>query len=607
MKEVQKFLDKLNEDYHKLHQDYEELFWVSYMGDQSVDVRKDEALAKRDSFKSDSSLLETANSLSSKAKGKTKERLQVWIDFFTQNQMSPEAQALKLQIDRLESSIIKKRSNRTEGYIDPETKEFITVSSLKMRTMVRTHSDERIRKVCFESLEKLALESVDEYTELVKLRNQFAKAQGFEDFYAYKLQIEEKMTKQELFTLFDDVAEKTKSTFTKVRELAKAKPGLRKPWNFLYYMAGDFTKEEDSYFQFDQAVSRWGKSFAALGVDFNGGILQLDLLDRKGKWSNAFCHWPTLVRFEDGKQQPGSSNFTCNVVVDQEGSGFVGCNTLFHEGGHAAHLLNSEQREVCLNHEYAPLSTAWAETHSMFLDTMLSSVEWKVRYAQDKDKNLYPFDLFERKENVLSVLKPAKILSIMFVCSFEKEVYELKNPTPEKILKVAKKNYRRYYDLTEDSVSALNVPHIYAWELSCGTQSYGLADMALSQWREYFYKKYGYIVDNPNVGKEMKKMWKLGASKDFKECVKLATGKKLSSTALIKDITSSPDAVIRSAKNRLKRMEKVKLYTKPINLNAKISMVHGKKEISNNNVSFEDMASRYEKWVKKMAIIEEKK
>jgi len=600
MSEAKKILDKLNNDYRKLHQEYEELFWVSYMGDQSVDDRKDKALSARDAFKSDAKLLKVTQNLWSRAKGKTKERLQVWIDFFNQNQMSPEARELKFKIDSLESAIAKKRANRTEGYVNPETNEFTVASSLKMRTMMRTHSDEKVRKVCFEALEKLALDHVDDYVEIVRLRNQFAKNQGYEDFYDYKLQNEDKMTKKELFSLFDNIAEKTKSTFIEIRELAKKKPGLRKPWNFAYCMTGDFTKEEDPYFQFDQAIDRWGRSFAALGIDFNNGNLKLDLLDRKGKWGNGFCHWPKLVHFKDNKIQPGSSNFTCNVVSGQIGSGSLGYNTLFHEGGHAAHFLNCKQKDVCLNHEYAPMTAGWAETHSMFLDTMFSSIEWKMRYAKDVLGKTYPFELFEQKEKKLNILSPMRMLSIIFVCSFEREVYELKNPTADKIISIAKKNYRRYYYMTEDSVSVLGIPHLYAWDSACAYHGYGLATIALSQWREYFYKKYGYIVDNPKIGKEMRKMWELGASKDFKECIKLATGKKLSSSAVIKEITMSYETTIRRSKTRLKKMKSVRLYEKPVKLNAAISMVHGKKEISNNKISFEDMASKYAKWIRSM-------
>jgi len=63
----------------------------------------------------------------------------------------------------------------------------------------------------------------------------------------------------------------------------KTMPGLRKPWNFRYLTSGDFTKEEDQYFQFDKALIYWGQSFAAMGIKYNGGTLTTGFIGQKGK------------------------------------------------------------------------------------------------------------------------------------------------------------------------------------------------------------------------------------------------------------------------------------------------------------------------------------
>jgi Zn-dependent oligopeptidase len=591
------FLDSVNGQYAALHHAYEELFWVTYMGDQKQAVKRDKAKQDLDAFRSNQTLRAEACALIAKAPAALKVRLQTWVDFFDQYQLSPEATAMKQKIDALETVIEQKRASRSEGYIDPATGEFVAASVIKMRTMMKTHPDEAVRKACFVAREELALGCIDEYIELVTLRNAFAQALGYEDFYDYKLRHTDHMTKAELFGLFDPIESKAKDSFMTVREMAKKMSGLRQSWNFSHQMMGDFAAEEDQYFQFDQSIERWGRSFAALGVNFKGGTLQLDLIERTGKYNNGFCHWPTLVQFQDGKRVPGAANFTCNVVPGQIGSGEIGYNTLFHEGGHAAHLLNTEQKDVCLNHEYAPMTAAWAETQSMFMDTMFDSIEWKQRYAQNISGEYYPLSLFERKEAKINVLRPRSILSIIFIANFERAVYELKKPTREQVIKIAKAMHSRFFDEATDSLLALNTPHIYSWESACEYHGYGLAEIAVAQWREYFYKKYGYIVDNPNVVKEMRVTWQWGGGKSFPEAIKLATGKKLSSAALIRENMSTTKQVMARAEKRLARMESVKPYTKPIDLGATISMVHGKKEIANNKNGFEAMAKKYTKFV----------
>ena len=597
MRAAEDFLNYLNSEYHKLHQEYEELFWLSYMGDHSVDKKKDAALERRDFFRSDPYVINQIKDHLKNADSKAKKRLLIWLDFFERYQTPQQAAPIKKRIIKLETEIQKKLSRRKEGYVDPYSKKFISASKNKMGTIISTHKDEKIRKACFDAREKLAQNYIDEYIRLIDLRNQYARKLSYTDFYDFKIRREDGMTKKELFSLFGAIYKKTRYAFKSIRKLEKKMPGLRKPWNFGYMMTGDFTKEEDPYFQFKDALLRWGRSFAALGIDFKEGSLTLDLMDRKGKYSNGFCHWPELVRYRNRKKFAGKSNFTCNVVKNQIGSGAQGYVTLFHEGGHAAHLLNSKQKEVCLNHEYSPMSTSWAETQSMFIDSIFESIEWRTRYASNEKGEPYPLELFKRKLEKLHPLRPLSLNGIIFVSNFEREIYEAKNLNPKRVLEIARRNYRKYFDRSVDSLHVLNVPHIYAWESSGSYHGYGLAELALSQWREYFYKKYGYIVDNPRVGKEMAKVWQFAALKSFKDFVVMATGRELSAEAYIRNSIFSLKTLLNRAKKRIQRLAKVSPLKGMINLNALIRMVDGKKEIANNVRGFEAMADKYGKWL----------
>jgi Zn-dependent oligopeptidase len=595
---TKEFISKLNTEYRAVHTRYERLFWQSYMGDRSVDELFTKAQIARETFRSNEALYDQVQERLKKAKGIDAKRLEQWAWFFSKYQTPEPVRAIFKNIASLEKDIHKKMATRTEGYIDPKTKTFVKASRAQMSSMQLTHTDEKVRKACFVAQEELAKTCATELIELITLRNEYATALGFEDFYAYKVRTEEDMSKQELFSIFDTIFEKTKYAFAHLREMEKDLPGLRKPWNRGYLLSGDFTKEADAYFPFEQALERWGRSFNQLGISFHGGTLQLDLLDRVGKYENGFCHWPDLVYFDGKKRIPGSANFTCNAVYGQVGSSERAYTTLFHEGGHAAHLLNTEETEACVNNEYPPASTAWDETQSMFLDTMLSSIEWKCRYAKTLDGELFPYSLFEKELRKMRPLAPLAMNGIASVMYFERALYEEKNLTEKKLLTIAKSVYRTFTDTEVDSLRLLSIPHIYSWESSCSYHGYGLAELALFQWREYFYKKYGYIVDNKNVGKEMRAMWKYASAKSFPECVKLATGKKLSPDAFLKNATASVATVLKTTKQRITLTQKVPQSKKPIELYATIKMVHGKEVIATNKKSFDDMAHTYAAWLK---------
>jgi len=599
---VQALLDSLNTSYLRIHKTYEKYFWQSYMGDHSIDDRFEKNQIIRETFRSNEKLMKKVAQAKDEATKKEDSLLLQWEHFFSKFQTPDEAKGVYAKIISLEKAILLKKTSQKEGYIDPISKKFIKAPRAQMRNIMSTHADEKMRKACFTALENAAVMCTEEFIELVALRNEYAQILGYEDFYAYKIQTEEGMSKHELFEIFDEIYDKTKYAFAEYRNLEKDMPGLRKPWNMGYMLAGDFTKEVDQYFPFEKALDRWGRSFAAMGIKYQGGKLQLDLLSRQGKYENGFCHWPDLVHYKNGKKVPGSANFTCNVVYGQVGSSELGYNTLFHEGGHAAHLMNSTQSQVCVNTEYPPASTGWTETQSMFLDTVLSSIEWKSRYAKNTEGEAYPLELYKRQLAKLNRFTPLSLMGISSVMKFEKRVYEEKNLTQKKLLAIAKNTYTEYSDVSVPSYRLLSIPHIYSWESACAYQGYGLAQLALTQWRDYFYKKYEYIVDNPKVGKEMTKMWTYGSSKTFSDCVKIATGKKLSATAYINNVTASEKSTLRKATARIQRLEKVPLYKKDIKLDAEIKMVHGKQTIATNKKGFSTMTNKYAMWLEKNRI-----
>jgi hypothetical protein len=186
------------------------------------------------------------------------------------------------------------------------------------------------------------------------------------------------------------------------------------------------------------------------------------------------------------------------------------------------------------------------------------------------------------------------------VCRFEKEIYETTNLNKAKVVEIAHRVFRKHFERSEDYLMILNIPHIYSWESSAYYHGYTLAELGLQQWRKYFYDKYGYIVDNPKVGREMVRVWKYAARYSSNEFMKIATGKKLSPDAYLEYATASVDKILSTAHTKITRLKKVKRYIKPVDLNAKITLVHGKEKIADNSKGFEAMADTYSRWLARM-------
>jgi len=352
----------------------------------------------------------------------------------------------------------------------------------------------------------------------------------------------EGFNKQRLFEILDTLEAGTRDLMTKARaQLAasKVKEALE-PWNTGYMMAGDLTKRMDPYFPFEKSVEMWGRSFSKLGISYKAATMDLDLLDRKNKYSNGFCHWPQPAwKKPDGTWQPATTHFTSLADPSAVGSGHTALTTLMHEAGHAAHFANIQQGSPLFAQERAPTSVAYAELQSMFLDSLVGDAAWRGRYARDRNGEPMPWALHEEDIESTHPYKVNALRAMLAVPYFEKALYELPESelTADKIASLA--------DEVEVKIQGgfsprplLSVPHLLSDEASCYYHGYVLAEMAVHQTREYFLEKEGYIVDNPKVGGILEKAyWEPGNSAAFLDLVHQLTGKPLTGDPWVRELS----------------------------------------------------------------------
>jgi Zn-dependent oligopeptidase len=592
-------IQELNAAYDRLHRAREELFWTTRMGTSSDYAAFNGADAELRTFKESAENLAQVRAALAAASGDRAETLRGWVAFFEANGIEkPEGKKLAEEITEAESALQKLRKGMALGYVDPATGHLVRASSVELALKISSHDDERTREACFRGLESIESFVLNNgFLEIVKLRNRFARALGYEDFYDYKVRTTEGIGKTQLFAYLDELEQRTREAGRRVVDgLGPASATARQPWNFRFRTQGDAIKALDPFMPFSEALARWGRSFSAMGVRFMGAELQLDLLDRPGKYENGFCHAPAVpYRRVDGSRVKARVNFTSNAVPGQRGSGHRAAETLFHEGGHAAHFSNVLMGAPCFSQEFAPSSAAMAETQSMFFDSLLGDGDWMVRYAG------VPWDVIERVTLETQPLKATALRNLLVVAFAERALYGLADTelTADRVLSSFTEIERRLTFLERCPRPTLAVPHLLDSDSSAIYHGYILAEAAVAATRAAFVSRHGHIVDNPRVGPELTEAyWRPGNSRRFVDFIASFTGSPYGVDALVADVTKTPAEAAADQRLRIAKLASVPVRSGPVELDAELAVVHGANVVASTRaMPFEEAAGAFKSWV----------
>ncbi len=602
--------DELNQTYLKTHTKKEDAFWANLMGlkDYEEGTLEKADIAQKE-FITDATWLPKIREELKRTDLADDEKtgLEGWIRFFEANSIeSEEAKELQKKIIEMEGELDRARRTMKLGYTDPENGEFVEASSVQLRLLIRTAKDEATRKAAWEGLraiENFVLEHG--FLDIVKERNRLGRMLGYDDYYSWKVKINEGITKEKVFELLGELEENTRDACrNRIKSVQDANDeSAAEPWNFDFVTSGDLTAEKDPYLRFETALLRWGRSFSALGIKYRNAQLSLDLVERKGKYENGFMHGPDPAWFKNGEWQRARINFTANAVPGQVGSGKTALETFFHEGGHAAHFANIQMPSPCFAQEFAPTSIAYAETQSMFLDSIVGDADWLYRYAKDADGNAMPMDLIRRSLADDHLNRAHLLRSLMTVPFAEKALYEIPDAelTPEKVLATFREIEAQMTCQPSSARPVLSVPHLLAGDSSAYYHAYVLALMAVYQTRAFFLKRDGHLMDNPKIGPDMEEFyWKPGNSKSFLEYVESMTGEPFSAKASVELVNKSLDDVYNEAEASIEKSKSIPEFEGAVDLNATVRMVHGDEVIATSENSFEEMAEQYAKWIESM-------
>jgi len=612
MHNSKQYFNSLNNDYLAVHREKEDLFWSTYMGTSDKSDEFAESEKRWADFISDASRigkikahLEALTDDNEENK-QTIHGLKGWLALFESNALESEIeQKLKAELINAEAVLFEKKKNHVMTYTN-EKGQKIEASSPALASNLKASDNESVRlssHQAFLDLEQWVLNNG--FIELIKLRNKFARSLGFDNFFDYSVVKTEHMTSDELFVILEDFEKQTRETnLASIQSLVDEKGvDAIKAHNFYFSFAGDATRALDPYMPFSGSLRAWVESFGRLNIDYVGAELTLDLLDRKGKYQNGFCHAPIPAFYNNDQWISAKVNFTSNALPSQVGSGISGIKTLFHEGGHAAHFSNVTQNAPCFSQEFAPSSMAYAETQSMFCDSLLNDADWLKTYAKDKDGKVVPDDvikaLIENKQPFFAYGER----SIMVVPYFERALYSLNDEdlTPENITQLARETEQKILGLACSPRPLLAIPHLLSDESACSYQGYLLANMAVYQTRAYFTERFGYLCDNSNIGPLLaKQYWNPGNSISHDESIRNLTGEGFNAKYLADVCNLSVDEAWTIEKAKVEKLTQ-RTQVPVADLNANIQVVDGTKVLASNVGSTDQMCQDFERAIEKIS------
>ncbi|ATV43107.1 M3 family metallopeptidase [Pectobacterium brasiliense] len=615
MQQVADYFNALNRDYLAVHQAKEELFWQLYMGTGNDDVSERFSAAEsaykrfisqpRRLAELRTHLATLENSPRDEQQQALSHGLQGWYRFFDCNVIEdPQAQALMDEIIAAESALYAKRKSYEMTHLDAKG-ERVSASLGELLTNQTTNDTEAYRQSSQQALRDLEQWLLQNgFPELISLRNRFARQMGYRNYFDYKVNKTERMTPEQLFAILDPFEEQTREANTRsLKSLAdeKGEEALQ-PWNIRYASAGDVTRQLDPYFPFSASLERWINSFKRLRIGFNGAEMQLDLLVRKGKYENGFMHGPVPPFVQEGKWVPARINFTSLAKPDQIGSGASGINTLFHEGGHAAHFANIRQNAPCFSQEFPPTSMAYAETQSMFCDSLLGDADWLKRYAKNAQGETIPDELIRADISTQQPMRAFSERHILLVPYFEWQLYSWDDEarTPEAMTKLARDTEQRILGISGSPRPTLAIPHLLSMESACSYQGYLLALMAVEQTRSYFLQRDGYLTDNPAIGPDLAQhYWHPGNSVSHDDTLRSLTGEGFNPAYLAQACNLTVDEAWQQAEGMMAKAAARPQPAADFDLSARIRVVDGSRVLADNEQSDEKMCQDFAAFIER--------
>lgn len=385
------------------------------------------------------------------------------------------------------------------------------INKTELFKIIQTEQNQEIRKKAYEARIKSGDIIADDMIEFIKMRNEYAKTKGFQNFFEYKLKEEYEVESEFLKKLIDEVYSKSKNKIKEIQEKKQKdlknffKVDTLKPYHFGLLLDNNSEKYVNEILKNNDIVEISKNIYKNMGYDVDKMIsekkLTLDLYPRKGKNTHGFC-----FGVEAGKD----SRILANLINDVSS-----LNTLNHEMGHCIYDLGISTELPFL--DKSPASPAFTEAIAMMMGDIIKLENNLASLIEEEALNKFKKSISEDEANFVS--------KSLLIIDFEQKFYSNPDQDPKKLWKSLSEKYlNKIEDLTNEWAS---IPHYLSHPAYY--QNYFRASLMKVQIYNYLKSKLGLISENLNSAKFMdENIFSSGATYDEYDLIKKITGKEFS-------------------------------------------------------------------------------
>ena len=382
------------------------------------------------------------------------------------------------------------------------------VTKVDIMKILQTETNPELRKKAYEAKIKGGDLIAGDLIELVKMRNEYAKTKGYDNYFDYMVKEEYDVEPEFLNKLISDVYAEAQDKIKVLQE--KRSKELKeffsvdelKAYHYGLLLDTDSEKGVNDILINNNIEDISKKTYAGMGYDIDKlqaeGKITLDLYPRKGKNTHGFC-----FGVEAGKDSRILANLMNNVNS---------LDTLNHELGHCMYDLGLSLELPFVDR--SPSSSAVTEAVAMMMGDIMKK--------EDVLNGIVPDDLLARFKDSLKDDEANFVSRSLEIIDFERELYRNPDRNPAELWAEMRGKYLNRFDEADNEWAT--IPHYLTHPGYY--QNYFRATLMKAQIYNHLKEKLGYITENIKTAEYMdKNIFALGASVEEYDLIKQLTGK----------------------------------------------------------------------------------